>query len=526
MPPEIKESLVLNLAGSLPSLAESSDKLKKSRSLTNVKDTTAQASQSSSQPNPPSRGLRRKNLSKPRITKKASHGKKPKAHSRVVSDNRELSSGQSNSSSKLYLKLSTKTPRVSNKSPRCIEGNNSDDDTSTSNEKNEAPNRINDIANGVIESSKKTQKNENHNDMMLPDRLSTLARLAAGLSLAGLEFGSEESGSEGYSIPEEILQDDGLTLPEHNQWTIQPGEAVNLTAKLGKGATAEVWSGIIANKVVAVKRIELKKFSEGLKYAQMSVNREYDIVQSLNHTNIVKYYGMFSNKHTHQVHLVMELIDGVPVTDLVLFCVALTEDLASYILKYVSMALSVVHNEMVIHRDLKPDNVLIDINATVKLIDFGTATRCESNTITKRRSTVGTPWYCAPEVINTQPYDFTCDIWSLGCMAIELVSGKPPFDDLNDISCLYKMAEGNPPPFPENISDNCRDFLEKCLVKESTKRTPVKELLNHEFLTFDHDEEERRRRSLIEIINKMRNVKSEHILKKRTKLTKLERIVL
>jgi len=181
---------------------------------------------------------------------------------------------------------------------------------------------------------------------------------------------------------------------------------------------------------------------------------------------------------------------------------------------------------LIIHRDLKPDNVLIDIGATVKLIDFGTAVKCDPSLLARRRSTVGTPWYCAPEVINTEPYTLACDVWSLGCLAIELVSGKPPFDDLNDIACLFKMAEGKPPPLPEGISGDCKEFLRECLMPDWKERPTMKELLEYPFVNFDMAQEEHRKHELISIIHDMREVKSRHIQKRRRKLTKMNQIQL
>jgi len=136
----------------------------------------------------------------------------------------------------------------------------------------------------------------------------------------------------------------------------------------------------------------------------------------------------------------------------------------------------------------------------------------------KRRSTVGTPWYCAPEVINSEEYSVQCDIWSLGCMAIELVSGKPPFDDLNDIACLFKMAEGVPPPFPMGITSCCTHFLEKCLRPDWKERPSSSSLQADPFLcsaTIDTHQ-----RHLTTVIHDMREVKEMHELKQRRKQTK------
>jgi len=204
----------------------------------------------------------------------------------------------------------------------------------------------------------------------------------------------------------------------------------------------------------------------------------------------------------------MELVTGVPITDLVLYKTVLTENQARYILLYVVKAMEFLHRRYIIHRDLKPDNVLINMEAVLKLIDFGTATPVKPYEQSKRRSTVGTPWYCAPEVINGEEYGNRCDVWSIGCFAIELVSGKPPFDDLNDIACLLKMAEGNPPPLPLDISDMCRDFLTKCLLTDWQSRPTTAELLEHPFLFLKSDQELKLKKELIVIISEMRDDKT------------------
>jgi len=268
-----------------------------------------------------------------------------------------------------------------------------------------------------------------------------------------------------------------------------------------------VWFGVLNNRSVAVKQIELKKFSEGLKHAQRVTQREFDIVSAVKHENIIKYYGLFYSKAEQQVNIVMELVIGVPITDLVLKQSVLSEPQACYILRYLVVAVEHLHKLLIMHRDLKPDNVLISQDGVIKLIDFGTATFLASDGDEKRRSTVGTPWYCAPEVINSEEYSNRCDVWSIGCFAIEIVSGKPPFDELNDIACLLKMAEGKP-PLPTDTSSDCTDFLTHCLNSNWRLRPTTKELLEYPFLQV-MDNENRIKEELISIVNEMREEKNQ-----------------
>jgi len=106
-----------------------------------------------------------------------------------------------------------------------------------------------------------------------------------------------------------------------------------------------------------------------------------------------------------------------------------------------------------------------------------------------RRSTVGTPWYTAPEVIVSEEYSFPADIWSLGCSLIELVTGFPPYHDLNAVAALFKMAD-TPPAIPSNLSSNAASFLQVCLTKDRKRRPTAAHLTKHTFLNNENGYEQ------------------------------------
>lgn len=122
---------------------------------------------------------------------------------------------------------------------------------------------------------------------------------------------------------------------------------------LGKGATAVVWTGEVDGEVVAVKQIQLKMYKEGLQHAQKVVQREFNIVRSIDHPNIIKYLGMFYNKSDGEVNLVMEYVEGVNITDLVLYAGKLNEIQTSLIVRNICKGLAHLHSIGVIHRDIK-----------------------------------------------------------------------------------------------------------------------------------------------------------------------------
>lgn len=263
---------------------------------------------------------------------------------------------------------------------------------------------------------------------------------------------------------------------------------IEIIGKLGKGSYGTVWCGILNNERVALKQIDFSTLPEKKSnLLKKQIKQEVEVLKSLEDENIIKYTDLFYNKMKKEINVIMELVEGVSLTDLVLFATKLGEDVSACMVKQVLKGLSYLHEHNLIHRDIKPDNILINANCTIKIIDFGTATFNAKEL--KRRSTVGTPWYCAPEVINTDDYNWSVDIWSLGCMMLELITGKPPYDELNSIQCLYKMAE-SAPPVPQEITPECYDFISTCLNTNKYERPTAKKLLEHPYIMINQEKEE------------------------------------
>uniref|UniRef100_A0A671YRV6 non-specific serine/threonine protein kinase n=1 Tax=Sparus aurata TaxID=8175 RepID=A0A671YRV6_SPAAU len=226
------------------------------------------------------------------------------------------------------------------------------------------------------------------------------------------------------------------------------------------------------------------------------IEAEYNILRSLsNHPNVVKFFGMFyksDNQAGGQLWLVLELCNGGSVTELIKGLLIrgqrLQEPVISYILYSALLGLQHLHNNRIIHRDVKGNNILLTTEGGVKLVDFGVSAQLTSARL-RRNTSVGTPFWMAPEVIACEQqydysYDARCDVWSLGITAIELADGDPPLAEMHPVKALFKIPR-NPSPTLRNPEEWCRSFnyfISQCLIKDFEARPSVTHLLEHPFI--------------------------------------------
>ncbi len=171
--------------------------------------------------------------------------------------------------------------------------------------------------------------------------------------------------------------------------------------------------------------------------------REAQVCAMLKHENIVDVYRYDPNPE--QTLLVLEYVDGLSLGELLHIKGRIPYDVALSIMHLVLKGLTYAHSKEVVHRDIKPDNILISYTGQVKIADFGLATQPNIDKITQQGQLVGTPLYISPEQISGQPPDQRSDLYSLGVTFYEILTGQPPFRGENTSELLKNILSGRPP---------------------------------------------------------------------------------
>ncbi|KAK7562645.1 hypothetical protein IWX92DRAFT_233092 [Phyllosticta citricarpa] len=201
------------------------------------------------------------------------------------------------------------------------------------------------------------------------------------------------------------------------------------------------------------------------------------IKQKLNHPNIVKYHGFVKDQQS--LYIILEYCENGSLHSICKDFGKFPENLVAIYMSQVLSGLLYLHEQGVIHRDIKGANILTTKEGLVKLADFGVATKTAD---LSESSVVGTPYWMAPEVIELCGPTTASDIWSLGCTVIELLEGKPPYHQLQPMPALFRIVNDDHPPLPEAASPAVRDFLMQCFQKDPNLRVSARKLLKHPWI--------------------------------------------
>lgn len=253
-------------------------------------------------------------------------------------------------------------------------------------------------------------------------------------------------------------------------------ERYHVLQLIGQGCFGKVFKGRVkySGQIVALKFISKRgKSDKDLQNLRLEIN----ILKELDHPNIIRLLDSFET--TTDFVVVTEIAYG-ELFEILQDDKNLPEDEVRKIARQLVHALHYLHTHRIIHRDMKPQNVLVGANDSVKLCDFGfaRAMSCQTTVLT---SIKGTPLYMAPELVQEQPYDHSADLWSLGVILYELFTGQPPFYT-NSLYSLIHLIVRDPVNYPANMSPDFKTFLQGLLQKNPKQRLGWPDLLYHPFI--------------------------------------------
>eukprot|EP00948_MAST-09A_sp_MAST-9A-sp1_P002937 g2937.t1 len=277
------------------------------------------------------------------------------------------------------------------------------------------------------------------------------------------------------SAEEKALAEAGVELGTSKQ------DDYTVSEILGQGSFGKVYKALekSTGREVAVKCLPTDSDAQSV----METLAEIKILQTCKSPYVVNYISAFKST-SGDLHIVMECCEAGSVADLMAIMeITLKEDTIAPICASVLLGLKMLHEKKVYHRDIKAGNILLSQHGNVKLADFGVSTKLQ-NTMSKRNTMIGTPFWMAPEVISQSFYDGKADIWSLGITAIEMAELNPPLSDQHPMRAIFKIPM-NPPPTlsePTKWTEPFKSFLSKMLVKDTKGRADAEACLKDPFV--------------------------------------------
>ncbi|CAO3595768.1 unnamed protein product [Absidia cylindrospora] len=271
-----------------------------------------------------------------------------------------------------------------------------------------------------------------------------------------------------------IIHADGVNFSNGSSFAIKMDDLL-LQEELGKGqyGTVKKVSHQVTNVVMAMKEIRLELDETKLQQILM----ELDVLHKSTSEDIVEFYGAFFIESC--VYYCMEYMDCGSLDKL--YGDGVPEDVLAKIAISMVKGLKFLKDELsIIHRDVKPTNVLVNMKGQVKLCDFGVSGQLNKSLA---KTNIGCQSYMAPERIKAaDTYTVSSDVWSLGLSLVEVAGGKYPYTYDNMFAQLRAIVEEEPPSLPEHYSEEARNFISACLHKEPSKRPSYAELLQHPFI--------------------------------------------
>ncbi|MBA0860365.1 hypothetical protein Goshw_016888 [Gossypium schwendimanii] len=256
-----------------------------------------------------------------------------------------------------------------------------------------------------------------------------------------------------------------------------------LGPRIGSGSFAVVWRSRHRQNglEVAVKEIDKKLLSSKV---SESLLKEISILSTINHPNIIQLFEAIETED--RIFLVLEYCDGGDLAAYIQRYGKVSEEVARHLMRQLAAGLQVLQEKHLIHRDLKPQNLLLTKGSTpqLKIGDFGFARSLTPENLAD--TLCGSPLYMAPEIIQNKKYDAKADLWSVGAILFQLVTGKPPFDGNNQLQLFQNILRSTELQFPEGalekLHPDCVNLCRSLLRHDPVERLTFREFFDHKFL--------------------------------------------
>lgn len=257
-----------------------------------------------------------------------------------------------------------------------------------------------------------------------------------------------------------------------------------LGPKIGSGSFAVVWRSRHrqSGREVAVKEIDKKQLSPKI---SESLLKEISILSTINHPNIIRLLKAIETED--KIYLVLEYCEGGDLAAYIHRHERVSEAVARHFMRQLAAGLQVLQEKHLIHRDLKPQNLLLSSNEPIPLLKIGDFGFARSLTPQGLADTLcGSPLYMAPEIIQNKKYDAKADLWSVGTILYQLVTGRPPFNGNTQFQLFRNILTSTELQFPdgalEELNPDCVDLCRCLLRQDPVERLTFKEFFSHKFL--------------------------------------------
>ncbi|ORX34363.1 hypothetical protein BD324DRAFT_635574 [Kockovaella imperatae] len=308
------------------------------------------------------------------------------------------------------------------------------------------------------------------------------------------EESEEESFSEDDEDEDEEDDDDDDEADQHGKAFTSTGSKRIIKwikgALIGAGSFGSVFLGMDAHSglLMAVKQVELPTGSARNEERKRSMvdalEREIELLKELQHENIVQYLD--SSADANHLNIFLEYVPGGSVAALLNNYGAFEEALVRNFVRQILEGLNYLHQREIIHRDIKGANILVDNKGGIKISDFGISKKVENNLLTgirtHRPSLQGSVFWMAPEIVKQTSYTSKADIWSVGCLVVEMLTGTHPWAELTQMQAIFRIGSSARPAMPNDISSEASDFLNKSFEVDHAARPTAAHLLEHAFI--------------------------------------------